>query len=260
MKGVVLACGRFFFRARNVVFPLVLLLLISCDEPRKAFGSWSGKAWVDALGVAIAFSGQALRALTIGLAYIRRGGLDGKVYAERLVQEGIFAHSRNPLYVGNFLGLAGYIIVFHGRLLYALGVPFFAFAYLAIVLNEEQFLGAKFGDEYEAYKRRVPRFLPRLRGLKATLAGAGFDWARVVRKEYGTTMTGATLLLGFLVWTRWQLGGRELGLAWLRVALPIELLFACAYLAARRFKKSGRLGRSWSETAGVGVSEKPQPH
>ncbi len=54
--------------------------------------------------------------------------------------------------------------------------------------------------------------------------------------------------------------GNFLGLAWLKVALPIELLFACAYLAARRFKKSGRLGRSWSETAGVGVSEKPQPH
>jgi protein-S-isoprenylcysteine O-methyltransferase Ste14 len=249
MKSLVVACGRFFFRTRNVVFPLVLLLLVALDRPRLAFGSWTGKAWVDAAGVLVALAGQALRALTIGLAYIRRGGLDGKVYADRLVQEGIFAHSRNPLYVGNFLGLVGYIVVFHGWLLYAVGVPFFAFAYLAIVLNEEEFLRAKFGAEFEAYCQRVPRFVPRLGGLGATLKGAHFDWARVVRKEYGTTMTGATLLLGFLVWTRWQLGGAELGLAWLRIAVPLELLFVVAYVAAWRFKKSGRLGHGSSETA-----------
>jgi len=248
MRGLVIACGRFFFRTRNFVFPLVLLVLMAIDRPLLAFGTWTGKAWVDALGVTVALAGQALRAVTIGLAYIRRGGLGGRVYADRLVVEGIFAHSRNPLYVGNFLGLVGYIIVFHGRLLYALGVPFFVFAYIAIVLNEEQFLRGKFGAEYEAYCRRVPRFVPRFRGIRQTLDGASFDWARVVRKEYGTTMTGATLLLGLLVWTRWQLGGRELGLAWLRIAVPIEALCLVAYLAARRFKKSGRLGQGARET------------
>lgn len=248
MNGFVIACGRVFFRTRNFVFPLVLLVLMAVDRPLLAFGTWSGKAWVDALGVTVAVAGQALRAVTIGLAYIRRGGLDGKVHADRLVQEGIFAHSRNPLYVGNFLGLVGYIVVFHGWLVYALGVPFFVFAYVAIVLNEEQFLRAKFGAEYESYCRRVPRFVPRLGGLTRTLEGARFDWARVVRKEYGTTMTGATLLLGLLVWTRWQLGGRELGLEWLRIAAPLELLFLVAYLAARHLKKSGRLGVGMSET------------
>jgi protein-S-isoprenylcysteine O-methyltransferase Ste14 len=249
VKSLVVACGRFFFRTRNAVFPLVLILLVAFDRPRLAFGSWTGKAWLDAAGVFVALAGQALRALTIGLAYIRRGGLDGKVYADRLVQEGLFAHCRNPLYVGNFLGLVGYILVFHGRLLYAVGLPFFAFAYLAIVLNEEQFLRDKFGAEFDSYRRRVPRFVPRLRGLGATLEGARFDWARVIRKEYGTTMTGATLLLALLVWTRWQLGGRELALSWLRVAVPIELLFVVAYLFARRFKKSGRLGQGSRETA-----------
>ena len=45
--------------------------------------------------------------LTIGYEYIVRGGRQGKVYAEDLVQGGVFAHSRNPLYLGNLLIIVG---------------------------------------------------------------------------------------------------------------------------------------------------------
>src|SRR5678815_5444661 len=58
-------------------------------------------------GLLIALSGQVLRAVTIGLEYIIRGGRNRQVYAEKLVTGGMFAHCRNPLYVGNFLVLVG---------------------------------------------------------------------------------------------------------------------------------------------------------
>lgn len=44
------------------------------------------------LGVALALTGQLLRALVIGFAYVRRGGKDRQIYAESLQQEGLFAH------------------------------------------------------------------------------------------------------------------------------------------------------------------------
>jgi hypothetical protein len=37
------------------------------------------------------------------LAYIKRGGRKKRIAADHLVVDGIFAHVRHPLYVGNFL-------------------------------------------------------------------------------------------------------------------------------------------------------------
>jgi protein-S-isoprenylcysteine O-methyltransferase Ste14 len=62
---------------------------------------------LDALGVVVLAGGLALRSLVVGLAYIKRGGKGKKVYADALVTDGIFAHSRNPLYLGNILILCG---------------------------------------------------------------------------------------------------------------------------------------------------------
>ena len=69
------------------------------------------------LGLLITVTGQLIRGATIGLAYIIRGGKEGKVYAEELVTTGIFNHCRNPLYVGNILMLFG-VGVLSNSLLY----------------------------------------------------------------------------------------------------------------------------------------------
>ncbi len=58
---------------------------------------------VDTIGLAVALAGQLLRAVTIGFAYVRRGGLRRRSTPTAWSQDGLFAHSRNPLYVGNFL-------------------------------------------------------------------------------------------------------------------------------------------------------------
>ncbi len=90
--------GNFLFHYRNVLFPVFYLLLF---VPSPLLFSNSLIAAV--AGFVIAFIGQLIRALTIGLIYIVRGGKDRRIYAEGLVTEGIFFHCRNPLYVGNIL-------------------------------------------------------------------------------------------------------------------------------------------------------------
>jgi len=91
--------GNFFFQYRNWVFiPLYLALFIPSAEVLTT----PYHAWVLVIGLTITISGQAIRGATIGLAYIKRGGLNKKVYAANLVTEGIFNHCRNPLYVGRY--------------------------------------------------------------------------------------------------------------------------------------------------------------
>lgn len=240
-RAAIVRLGNLFFKIRNALFPLVFIALALVTRPRPFLGSESRDRWLDALGISIALSGQALRALVIGLAYIGRGGKDKKVHAETLVQDGIFAHSRNPLYVGNILVFLGLFVVLNSRIGYLVGIPFFLFAYYAIVAAEEDFLGRKFGAEYADYCRRVPRYLPKLDGLGETIHSMRFDWRRLVRKEYGSTFTWITTALALFVWERivWRGTGGAAPIA-APVALGWVALIA-AYATARFMKKSGRL-------------------
>jgi protein-S-isoprenylcysteine O-methyltransferase Ste14 len=237
------APGDFLFEHRNWVFPVVFLGLVGGTRPIAFGGTLASDRALDAVGVAVALLGQLLRAAVIGLAYIRRGGLNKKVYADRLVVEGFFAHSRNPLYVGNYLAVIGLLLVHNSWPGYLVGVPFFTFAYLAITAAEERFLHGKFGADYEDYCRRVPRYRVRLGGIGATMRSMRFDWRRLVRKEYGSTFSGTTAILGMLLWEAWRLGGRAALEARAWVLAPLWAALVVLYLIARALKKSGRLGR-----------------
>ena len=57
------------------------------------------------------------------------------------------------------------------------------------VAAEERYLQRQFGEGYRAYCESVPRWIPRARGLIETVRSFGFDWRRVVAKEYPTMTT-----------------------------------------------------------------------
>ncbi|MGH8507465.1 MAG: methyltransferase family protein, partial [Gammaproteobacteria bacterium] len=99
---MIIRIGNFLFHYRNALFPVVYMLLVFESQPLLA--SYRLAA---ILGFLVALTGQLMRAVTIGLEYIKRGGLNRQVYAEKLVQGGMFAHCRNPLYVGNVMILLG---------------------------------------------------------------------------------------------------------------------------------------------------------
>jgi protein-S-isoprenylcysteine O-methyltransferase Ste14 len=236
--------GHFLFRYRKFVFPAVSLAVLLLGKPRLPLGSEAWDRLLDGLGIAVAVAGQGLRALVIGLAYIKRGGESGKIDAPKLVVEGVFAHSRNPLYLGNLMEFTGLCLIFNSPSGYLLGLPFFLFAYYSIVRAEEDFLRRRFGADFEAYCRRVNRFIPSLRGLGATLQNMEFNWRRVIRKEYGTTFVWLTTLFGLLAYQScyfhgWP-GAKPAVLRLIALWTPLPL----AYAAARYLKKTGRLGRT----------------
>src|SRR4030095_529528 len=135
--------GRIFFKYRNLLFPVVMLALAFGTPPRLFRDDPRADAWLDAAGIFLAIVGQLIRVATIGLQYIVRGGKNKEVYAEKLVVGGIFAHCRNPLYLGNILGLVGMMLVHHGVWMYAIGLTYFVVAYASIISEEERFLRAR---------------------------------------------------------------------------------------------------------------------
>ena len=153
--------GDFLFRYRNVIFPLCLPLAFL---PAPAL--FASPLLAGVVGFLICATGEAVRVTTIGLQYIVRGGRNRRVYAKDLVTGGIYAHTRNPMYVGNALILVGLAIASNSWLSVAVVIPLYLFTCMAIVAAEERYLRGRFGDAFDAYCRDVPRWLPRLAGIR----------------------------------------------------------------------------------------------
>lgn len=237
-----ISIGNFFFKYRNWLF-IVLYLALFIPSPKLftpgVFGEYY-YLWPLIAGLVVTFTGQAIRGATIGLAYIVRGGKDGKVYAEDLVTRGIFSHCRNPLYVGNILMLVGVGILSNSLIYMAVFIPLFLFIYQAIVLAEENFLRNKFGQSFNDYCSRVNRWVPDLRGIGNTFSEMHFNWKRWILKEYNTQyiwLTGIALILlfNYSVFTGGDENKRNLLLL---IILPALLLL---YLLIRFLKKSNRM-------------------
>jgi protein-S-isoprenylcysteine O-methyltransferase Ste14 len=240
---MMVTCGNFFFRFRDFLFPLVFVILAVAFRPAYPMDVREYDRVTDALGLAMAISGQALRAAVIGYAYVKRGGKNKHVYADTLVTEGFFNHSRNPLYVGNLLILAGLIVIHGSPWVIGIGGAFYLFAYLAITAAEEDFLGKKFGAQYEDYCKRVPRFIPRFAGLGKSIEGMNFDWQRLIRKEYGSTFVWIVCALALYWWEQYVHYGLKFTKHRIITVAVILAPLAVAYVAARILKKTGRLGK-----------------
>ena len=187
MDKILCAIGAFFFRFRNGLFPVIYLLVALFVRPAFFAGNPKWDPFATGIGLIVAMLGETIRCLTIGLVYsIVRGGRDGRVYADHLVTEGIYAHTRNPMYVGNLLFALGFCLMYGSPWMYLVVFPFFLLVYVSIVFEEERFLSEKFGEKYDKYVHNTNRFLPRLQGLVQTIRQHHFDWTRVIAKEYGT--------------------------------------------------------------------------
>jgi protein-S-isoprenylcysteine O-methyltransferase Ste14 len=79
-----------------------------------------------------------------------------------LVSDGPYSVTRNPLYVGSFLGVLGMGLSLGSLSLAALMVGAMLLYYPHVVGSEEARLQALFGKEFDEYAARVPRWLPRL--------------------------------------------------------------------------------------------------
>lgn len=224
LRAAAVRAGQFFFRYRDYLFPVAFLLLLLTTKPKLYHQSEVWDWWLDLIGIVIALIGQGCRVLAVGsVDNIRRGGRQKYLTADVLICHGPFAHSRNPLYVGNLLIVLGLALIANNRWWYFCAMPVFVGIYWAIVLAEEDFLRRQFGHAYTEYCQSVNRFLPNLTGFHRAITDCVFDWKRAGRKEYRIFCSWGSMAIGLLVWERWELFGyaarkfqiQELLLVWL---------------------------------------------
>lgn len=80
----------------------------------------------------------------------------------KLVVEGLHRYVRNPMYIGVLLIVIGQAVLFRSRILAEYAAFVWLLVYVFVLLYEEPALERKFGEEYREYRRRVPRWIPRL--------------------------------------------------------------------------------------------------
>ncbi len=185
------------------------------------------------LGVAIFLFGVLSRGITIGLEYIVRGGLYRQIYADKLVTSGIYNICRNPMYFGNILILLGVGVFANSALFVFLTFPIFMILYAAIILAEQSFLGNKFGEEYNLYKKNVNAIIPDFTKINQAFKGQEFNLKKVIRKEYNSFFL---YLGGLLLLLLYQ---KHINFIYFLIIGGILLV---SYLTIRFLKKKNRLG------------------
>ena len=104
--------------------------------------------------------------LVIGLVYITRGGQNRQVWANSLVDTGMFAHCRNPLYLANLLLILGLAIVHNGWAMYLI---------VRAVLRRSRTSASSRAEEHyllRPVRRGVRRLLPSRAAMAAVVARA----------------------------------------------------------------------------------------
>ena len=86
----------------------------------------------------------------------------------KLIKEGPYRYSRNPQYLGTVLFLSGSILLFNSFYQFVAGVIGIILFLLAAFV-EEAWLREQFKEEYENYRKEVPRFLFKLIKVRAII-------------------------------------------------------------------------------------------
>lgn len=79
----------------------------------------------------------------------------------KVVNTGIFAISRNPLYLGGVLIFLGIDLMFYMAWALVMLLVSIVLCHFVLIFPEEKYLAAKFGDEYKEYTASVNRWLGR---------------------------------------------------------------------------------------------------
>ncbi|HUB51348.1 MAG TPA: isoprenylcysteine carboxylmethyltransferase family protein [Terracidiphilus sp.] len=81
---------------------------------------------------------------------------------EHLVVSGAYRYVRNPMYVGVLTSLAAEAALFRSTKLIVELIAAIIAAHVFVCLYEEPTLARRYGQDYAAFKRNVPRWLPRI--------------------------------------------------------------------------------------------------
>lgn len=83
-----------------------------------------------------------------------------------IVTDGPYARTRNPMFLSATLVYLGVGVAVNTAWALAGLIVWIVYLQFGVIRREERYLENRFGDEYTSYKRRVPRWIPRLANNK----------------------------------------------------------------------------------------------
>lgn len=184
--------GNRLFKNRGII-PLYILILAL---PIMLFGNGffydiispeTGEEIVKPIVFVVAFLisifGLIVRCYAIGTTPHGTSGRNtDKQVAKQLNSKGIYSIVRHPLYLGNYLMWAGFLLFTFDILLFIIVSLVYWLYYERIMFAEERYLEKQFGDSYIDWSVKVPAFIPAFKQFEKS--EIPFSLKTVLRREY----------------------------------------------------------------------------
>ena len=148
--------SKFMFKWRGAIMAVAAVLAV-----------WAAKPSLNSFifGLSLTLSGELMRLWALGCTGEHTRSQELK--APSLITEGPYAVVRNPLYLGNILNALGLVAAACGNMGVVSAVCLIAgsclclyLVYASCISAEENFLAERFGEEYYAFRGRVPALIP----------------------------------------------------------------------------------------------------
>jgi protein-S-isoprenylcysteine O-methyltransferase Ste14 len=157
-----LGSGVFLVVAPGVMAGLVPWLLTGWDSTDPPLA-------IAVVGAGLVVGGTAVVLLAFARFVSEGRGTPAPVApTDALVVGGLYRHVRNPMYVAVGTTIVGQALLLGRPLLLAYAAAFWAVVAAFVHGYEEPTLDARYGEEYAAYRRAVPAWVPRLRPWRGT--------------------------------------------------------------------------------------------
>lgn len=141
------------------IWLLAALVLAWCQVSYFPMGLSFGGAWADFIGGLLVGGGIVLMLLAVVEMRKAKTTIIPHREAAQLVQSGIFSRSRNPIYLGDALALAGLILYWDAVLSLPL-IPIFVWIIeKRFIVKEERHLRQKFRTHFARYEKKTRRWL-----------------------------------------------------------------------------------------------------
>lgn len=176
--------GNWLFRWRSFLpLGVIALFFLSMKDFQYIGNNAQWDRWWELFCLGVSFFGLGIRVLTIGYTPKGTSGRNTKQQiADTLNTSGIYATTRNPLYLGNYFMGLGIALFAHVWWLVAIYTLIFWLYYERIIFAEEAFLRKKFGAQYMEWAEKTPVFIPKI--SQYTKPTMSFSIRNVLRREY----------------------------------------------------------------------------
>lgn len=234
LKDQLVAQGDWLFRWRSYLpFILFVPLAIVIANFQWVASSHPVQHYWELGCISVSLLGLFVRIQTIGHVPRKTSGRNTrKQLASSLNTTGMYSVVRNPLYLGNFLVLMGIVAYWHSWWFQLICIMAFWLYYERIIIAEEEFLLAQFGDDFRQWVAMTPAFIPSFR--RWNRPALPFSWKMVLNRESSTI-----LLISLVFAAMEEVGDAAVTRQWTiePIALGLFVLGILAFLAINTLRK-----------------------